>query len=231
MLPGDRGPGEDRHERLHRGARATAAQVVEHRTGMRASHVEQGADRRKRWLRATRHRLRERFPGEPLKDGITRILLDALAAQKWKVRRIEIARAPPEQRGIERHDERGAAAGFRAREETSDQFIGATPIELKPARRISHDRRGALHRLRRLVRKNHRQPARGGRGGHGDIGLRVRQQERRRQALAEELDARIARGDVAQHAWDNLPAIKRAAVRVHGPLQAGPAGEIRERRG
>ena len=76
---------------------------------------------------------------------------------------------------------------------------------------------------------------RGGRDGALRLAVRElehadrREQERVRDAAPEQLDARVALRDVAQHPRDDLPAPERLAVRAHGLLQARTGGDVRER--
>jgi len=55
-----------------------------------------------------------------------------------------------------------------------------------------------------------------------------REQERVGNSAAEELHARVAFGDVAQHPRNDLPATEGLAVRAHRLLEAGTGGDVRE---
>jgi hypothetical protein len=55
------------------------------------------------------------------------------------------------------------------------------------------------------------------------------EQERARQALAEQLDAGVAALDVAKHSRHDSPSVKRRAVGRHGVLVAGAGGHVGER--
>jgi hypothetical protein len=56
-----------------------------------------------------------------------------------------------------------------------------------------------------------------------------RQQERSGKAPAEELDRRVARGNVVQDARDDPQAIESVSVGAHRPLETGAAGDVGER--
>jgi hypothetical protein len=55
-----------------------------------------------------------------------------------------------------------------------------------------------------------------------------RQQERAGEPAAEQLDAGVALGDVAQHPRDDPPLVERGAVGVHRPLVAGAGADVGE---
>ena len=54
------------------------------------------------------------------------------------------------------------------------------------------------------------------------------EQERCGEGRAEERDARVAGGDVAQHPRDDAQPLERGPVRRHRALEAGSAGDVRE---
>ena len=56
------------------------------------------------------------------------------------------------------------------------------------------------------------------------------QNHRRWQLRAEELDAQVALGYIAQHAWHDPPPVKGFAISAHGVLAARSASYIVERR-
>jgi hypothetical protein len=129
-----------------------------------------------------------------------------------------------------------AAAGLCARNEALHELVRGAPVQLEPARGLAHRGRAALHRDRRLVGEDQRDALRGGRAGARQVGVAVRhlgdthrgEQERRGQPPAEQLDARVAPGGVAQHPGDEPPAVERAAVggnRRPGPRAARDVGE------
>ena len=181
-------------------------------------------------------RRRGRLVEQPLEDGIARVLGDPLAAQEREVGEVEVARAPAQHRGVEREDDRLAPAGLGAPDEALDQLVRGAPVELEPARRVAHRRRALLHRNRGLAREDHRH-ALGSGGARSEEVAAVarqlehadrRQQERRRERAAEQLDAHVARRDVAEHARDDAPLVERLPVRPHRVLVAGAAGQIGE---
>jgi len=173
---------------------------------------------------------------QSLEDGVARVLGDPLAAQEGEVCELEVARAPAEGRGVERDDDRLAPAGLGAADEALDEVVRHAPVELEPAGAVAQQLRDVLHRRRGLIGEDHRDTGR--RRSRGDGPLRVavsqlehadrREQERVGDPAAEELDARVALGDVAQHARDDLPAAEGLAVRTHRLLEAGPGGDVCE---
>ncbi len=81
----------------------------------------------------------------------------------------------------------------------------------------------------------HQRQAQGaGRPRRGQLRLRVehrlhadrRQQDRRGQAAAQQLDAEVPAGDIAQEARHDAPAAEGVAVGADGVLGAGPAGDV-----
>ena len=114
------------------------------------------------------------------------------------------------------------------RDEALHELLARAPVELEPARRVAEDLGDLLHRHRRLVRVDHRHAEVPDRPRHRPLGLPVRHlehadrgdQERRRQRAAEQLDARVALGDVAQHPRHDPPAVERRPVRPHRRARA-----------
>ena len=115
-----------------------------------------------------------------------------------------------------------------------DQLLLPRPVQLEPPRRPAQVLRDLLHRPRRLRRDDHRDADGRGRASDRAVGVRVRhaedadrrQQERRGQALPEELDGEVADGDVAEHPWHEPVALERGHVGTRRPLLPGRAGDV-----
>jgi hypothetical protein len=176
---------------------------------------------------------------EPPEHRIARVLGDALAAEEREVGALEVARAPTEHRRVERDHDRRAAAPLGACGQALDERVRPAPVELEPVRGVLENLGQALHRLRGLVREDHRRAgvARGAR--QRAIGLRVRElehpdgreQERVRQAPPEQLDAGVPSLDVAQHPGHDPPPVECGTIGGHRALVARARGHVGERLG
>ena len=206
-------------------------------TAFRAGLPERRAERRQPDGRA-RGRVGEGLVEPGHEDGVACVLGDPHAVQERQRGEVEVARAPAEQRRVEREDDGRAAARLRATDERADQVVVGAPVELEPARRPGPDgvHRGGrrLHRHARLARKHERDAECGGRPRHGEVRLRVRhlqhadgrQQQRRRQVEAEQRSREVARVGAAQDAGDDAMSVECRAVGRHRPLLARAAGEV-----
>ena len=121
------------------------------------------------------------------------------------------------------------------RDEALDELVRRAPVELEPARRVAHRRGDLLHRRRRLVGEDHRD-ALGARrraptarsasrwaSSSTPIGA---EQQRRRDAAAEQLDRRVARGTSRSTRGHDPPGVERGAVGGHRRLAPGAAGHV-----
>ena len=240
-LPGQRGARVDLGEALYGGASAARSKRRQETIRVRAGQLDQRAQcgQRRAGLRLVgagrRCVPRDQVP----EHRVARVLSDALAVEERQVRALEVARAPAEHRRVERDDDRAAAAALGPRREALDERVRAAPVELEPVRRVLEDPGHALHRLRGLVREHHRGARVAGGAGDGAVGLGVREfehadrreQERVRQPAPEQLDARVAPLDVAQHSRDDPPVVERRAVGGQRPFVTGARGYVGERLG
>ena len=225
VLPRQRRPRVDAREGLHGGARVARAQARHEavRVGARELHERaQGGRRRLGLLVLAEH---DGLLGDdPPEDRVARVLRDPLAAQERQVGDVQVARAPAEHRRVERDHDRLAAAALGALDEAGDEVVVGGPVELEPARRVAELARARLHRARGLVGEDHRHALGARRARDRQVGVVVdhlqhadrAQQERRVQLAAEQLDARVALGDVAQHPRHDPPAVEALAVGAHG---------------
>ena len=118
----------------------------------------------------------------------------------------------------------------------STSVVRRAPVELEPARAVAERGGALLHRARGLVGEDHRHPrvARG--AGDRDVGLAVgelehadrREQERRLEPAAEQLDRRVGLRGAAQHPRHDAAAGEGGAVLAHGVLRTGARGDVRE---
>ena len=168
------------------------------------------------------------------KHRVGQILRQPLPFQERQRGLVEVARAPAEQRRVERHHDRPAAAGFRARHQRAHETVVARPVELEPARCRPHRGRRLLHRHRRLVRKDVADPFGGRRARHREIGLGMhhlqhadrREQHRCHVSSAEQLDREVAHRDVVEHARHETVPVEGGAVGAHRRLHPRPADDV-----
>ena len=257
VVPGERGRREHVEERLDGGARQRRAQVVAQPAAGERGALAGDAGRPAATAfgvsltggagsaaasvppLAEAADARDPLAHELLEDRVARVLRDAHAARERQVGEVEVARAPAEQVGVERHDDRFAAGCLGPAQQRGVEVVGGRPVELEQPR---SGRRGIAHLLHRdgcLIRERVRD-AEGCRGPrHGEVGVGVgdlhdaerREQERRRAARAEEVDRQVARRDVAQRPRPHLPAIERGAVGGDRALGARSARDVGERLG
>ena len=234
VVPGERRTRVRLDEAPHRCAREPGAHVREPRARVGAGLTEERRDRRKRDPTTRRRVLAERFLQRLHEHGITRVLGDALPLQERQRAEVEVADPPAEHRRVEREDDRGAAAALCPRDEALDELVRRAPVELEPARGVSHRAGGLLHRAGRLVGEDERDAF--GRSGprHRDVRIAVRhlqhadgaQDEGARQRRSEDVDGRLSGRNVAKHSRDDSPALERGAVLAHRPFGPRAARDV-----
>ena len=166
---------------------------------------------------------------ELLEHRVARVLRDAHAARERQVREVEVARAPAEQVGVERHHDGFAAGCLGPAQQRGVELVRRRPVELEQPRAAGRGIPHLLHREGCLVAERVRdaEGCRGPRDREVGVGVRHlhdaerREQERRRATAAEEVDRQVARRDVAQRPRPHLPALERGAVGGH--VRSAPA--------
>ena len=109
VVPGQGRPRVDADEALHRGASATRAQGAIEALGVGARERQQRAQRRQGWARLRRVvRIGVGGGHQAPEHRVAGVLGDPLAAQEGQVGEVEVARAPAQDGGVQRHHDRAA---------------------------------------------------------------------------------------------------------------------------
>ena len=146
VVPRQLRPREDLGEALHGGAAAPALQVLQERAGIRARELHERAQRLRRGLRRRRLAVGRALRHQAAEHRVARVLRDALPAQEGEEGGLEVARAPADDRRVERQHDRLAAARLGARDEALDEVVRRAPVELEPARAVAQHLGALLHR-------------------------------------------------------------------------------------
>ena len=231
-VPRQRGAREDLDEALDGRAPVAGGDVAPERPGIGARERQQRAQRLRRGRRLRRPVAARPGGHQAAEHRVARVLGDPLAAQEGQEGGLEVARAPAHDRRVERQHDRLAAARLGAADEALDELVRGAPVELEPARAVAQRLRALLHRPRRLVGEDHRHAGGAGGARDRDVGLAVRElehahrreQERRVEAAAEQLHARVGALDAAQHPRHDPVAREGGAVLAHGVL--GPRARL-----
>ena len=154
--------------------------------------------------------------GRPLEpraeDRVGEELRAPLAGQERQVGLREVTLPPPEDQGVDRDDDRSESALLRTRDEARRDFTVVDPVELEPARRVSHDFGDLLDGMRRRAREDQRNSGRGRRA----CGLEL--------ALGAQAIDSTPTGASRNGAGDDVPSTSTVRSRSRFPAACEEAG-------
>jgi hypothetical protein len=219
-------------------SRGRRAQVRPEAAGVVAGDRDEGADRLQRDLGVRRCAGGSRG-GHPLGDDLAearigRVLPDAETLGERQGAERQVLRTPAEHGRVEGDDQRRGATGLGAPDEAVDQRLVGAPVELHPVRGAAHLGGALLHRSAALVGEDVRDARAGGRAGRVQVGVRVYQlpgadgcqEQRRREAGAEQVHRQVTGRSAVRHARHDRPAVERGAVVAHRASLAGASGDV-----
>ena len=175
---------------------------------------------------------------QPLaKDGVGEELGTAFAAHERQIGILQVARSPPEDRQIERDHDGAVTDRGRTMDEAQGDLSVVNPIELEPARRVSHRVGDLFDRMRGSARKDERDAGRCRRARHRQLALWMRnaqhahrrQQKRCGRVGADDLGRQIAFEDSSEHARPEPPTLEGFSVHADRQFGACSSRDVTER--